>query len=160
MRVMRRHGGIPVPVVVLLVFLVAGGALAYWLVRHSGDRTPQTPALSQEAVDYLPSLALSDVQMEGAENFLAQTAATISGKLTNNGPRTLRLVEINCIFRDLNGQPLKRERAIVVGRRGGPVKPGETRGFELHFDQVPTNWNQDLPALVIAQILFEEAPGT
>ena len=155
----HRLGAIPVPVLVLVVLLLAAAGAGYWYVRHAGDRTLLTPALTQEAVDYLPSLALSDVRMEGAENFLAQTAATISGKLTNNGPKTLRVVEINCIFRDLNGQPLLRERATVVGRRTGPVKPGESRTFELHFDNTPTNWNQDLPALVIAQIQFAEGQG-
>jgi hypothetical protein len=154
-----QRGGIPVPVLVLLIFLVVGGAVGYLLVSRSGESVQPTVALTTEAADYLQHLQLSEVKMEGAENFLAQTALTISGRITNNGPRTVNLIQINCVFRDFNGQLLHREPATIVGRRTGPVGPGETRQFELYFDNLPNNWNQDMPDLLIAQIQFGEGAG-
>jgi hypothetical protein len=34
------------------------------------------------------------------------------------------------------------------------LMPGETKEFRLPFDTLPESWNQALPDLVIAQIVF------
>ncbi len=72
----------------------------------------------------------------------------------NNGSRTVNVVEINCVFRDPYGQVVLRERVAIVGR-AGPLAPGMTKSFRLAFDTIPESWNQALPDLVIAQIVFE-----
>jgi len=64
------------------------------------------------------------------------------------------VVEINCVFYDPYGQLVLRERVTVVGRRTGPLAPGDKKSFRLAFDNIPESWNQQLPALVIAQIVF------
>jgi hypothetical protein len=78
----------------------------------------------------------------------------ITGNIANNGPRTVKVVEINCVFYDPYGQLVLRERVTVVGRRSGLLAPGDTKSFRLAFDNIPESWNQQLPALVIAQIVF------
>ena len=65
------------------------------------------------------------------------------------------MAEVTCVFRNYAGQEIARERALVVGGRGGPLAPGETKAFRLPFDTIPETWNQAMPALVIAQIQFE-----
>jgi hypothetical protein len=37
----------------------------------------------------------------------------------------------------------------------GGLAPGETKQFRLPFDDIPENWNQVMPQLVIAQIQFQ-----
>lgn len=149
-------GGLPLPVLIVVVLLLAGGAVGFFLYERSKDRGRDVPVLTQEAAAYLPHLQLSDVDMKGAENYLGHTVMNITGKITNIGPRTLTLVEIQCVFRDYAGQVAARERVAIVGRRTGPVPTGETRAFELSFDNVHPAWNQALPDLVISQIHFQQ----
>jgi len=146
----------PVPVLVAGALLLICGTIAFFWYRQAQNRPREVPVLTREAAQYLPNLQLEDVQMSAAENYLNQTATTITGKITNTGPRTLRLVEVNCVFKDAAGQPVLRERVAIVGRKTGPVPSGQTRSFELSFDNIPASWNQAMPDLVISQILFQD----
>jgi len=152
----RSSGGLPVPALIVLVMVLAGGTTGYFLYQQSLGRTRDVPVLTQEAAAYLSYLQLAEVDMKAAENYLGHTVMNITGKITNTGPKTLQLVEIQCVFRDYAGQVAKRERVAVVGRKTGPVATGQTRAFELAFDQAPPAWNQTLPDLVISQIIFQE----
>ena len=152
----QRAGSLPLPVLIVLISLAVGATAGYFLYLKSKDRARDVPVLTQEATAYLQHLQLTDVDMQAAENYLGHTIMNITGKLTNNGPRVLQLVEINCMFRDYSGQVVSRERVAVVGRKTGPVPTGQTRSFDLAFDNVPATWNQALPDLVISQIHFQE----
>lgn len=93
--------------------------------------------------------------MQASETYLGQTLVEIVGKITNNGGRPVRLVEINCVFYDPYGQVVLRQRVPIVRRDLGGLAPGETKEFRLPFDELPDSWNQGPPQLVIAQIQFE-----
>lgn len=144
-----------VGLIVILVLVVMAAGVVLWLAPWRSRETPP-PQLTQEARAYVRagSLALSDVDMKASENFAKQTLIEITGKITNKGERTVKLVEITCVFRDPYGMVVFRERLPIVGARGGDLKPGETKSFRLPFDTVPETWNQTLPELVIAQIVF------
>jgi hypothetical protein len=43
----------------------------------------------------------------------------------------------------------------IVRERTGGLNPGETKDFRLPFDSIPESWNQSMPQMVIAQVLFE-----
>jgi hypothetical protein len=146
---------VALPVLVAAVVALAGATGAYFYYQQARDRRPDTPILTAEAADYLPHLKLDDVEMKAAESYLRQTVTTISGKITNRGPRTLRLVEIHCVFRNPYGQIVLRERVSIIGRKTGPAPSGQTKTFELTFDNIPESWNQAMPDLVISQIQFE-----
>jgi hypothetical protein len=148
--------GLPLPFLVAGGVLLVASTLLFFWYRQAKNRPPDVPVLTREAAAYLPNLQLSDVEMKASENYLHQTATTIEGKITNNGPRTLKLVEIHCVFKDSSGRPVLRERAAVVGRKTGPVAGGQTRPFTLSFDNIPQSWNQAMPDLVISQIIFQD----
>jgi hypothetical protein len=93
--------------------------------------------------------------MGAKESFAGATVVEITGKITNAGERPLKLVEINCVFQDVSGLVVFRERVPIVGTRTGGLGAGETKDFRLAFDSLPGSWNQALPQLVIAQIVFE-----
>ncbi len=152
----KKPGGLPVGVVVFALAAIVGGVGAYFLHQDWMDRAPLVPQLSEEAKAYLPQLALSDVEMGAEESFLEQTIVAIEGKLTNQGTRALRAVDIHCVFREPHGQEVGRELVRIVGRRGNELPPGETRSFRLAFDDVSLEWNQALPDLYIAQVDFAE----
>jgi hypothetical protein len=145
---------IPVPLVVGAVVVVLGlgawGFLGYWERTH-----PPAPAvLTAEAKQYVHSLQLSDVEMKATESYMKQKVVELTGKIANNGGRAINVIEINCVFRDAYGQVVLRERVTVVGRRTGTLAPGNAKSFRLAFDTIPESWNQSLPDLVIAQIVF------
>ena len=145
---------IPIPLVVggivVILGLAAWGFLGYWERTH-----PPAPAvLTVEAKQYVRNLQLSDVEMKATESYMKQKVVEITGKIANNGPRPINLVEINCVFRDAYGQVVLRERVAIVGRRTGKLAPGDKKSFRLAFDNIPESWNQAVPDLVIAQIVF------
>lgn len=143
-------------VIVVVLAVICGLATWFFLIRGGGQPQPANP-LTAEAKAYVRNLGLAEVEMKAKENALGGTLVEITGKITNKGPRTLRTVEINCVFYDPYGQAVLRERVPIVRFRGGAgLKPGETRGFRLPFDSIPTGWNQALPQLVIAGIEFEK----
>ncbi len=71
------------------------------------------------------------------------------------GIATWKLVEINCVFKDVYGQVVLRESASPSPADGmGALQLGEIKNFRLAFDSIPESWNKLMPDLVIAQILF------
>lgn len=115
---------------------------------------PATRVLTAEAKQYVGKLKLTDVEMKAAENYMKQAVTEIQGKITNDGDRPLKLVEVNCVFRDPYGQVVLREPVVIAGGRNGALAPGQTKSFRLAFDNIPDSWNQAVPDLVIAQIVF------
>jgi hypothetical protein len=143
-------------VIILAVVLACVGAGFWYLYLRVPADPQQVGALSPEAKAYVGNLGLSGVEMKATESYMKNTLVEIVGKITNNGGRSLRVVEINCRFFDPYGQLILRERVPIVRRgTGAGMKPGETRDFRLPFDNIPASWNQTLPQLVIARIDFE-----
>jgi len=116
--------------------------------------SPQPPGpqpLTAEAKAYVRNLALSGVEMKATESYAKQVLTEIEGNITNNGNRTVARVEVNCIFYDAYGQMVRREREAIVRTS---LAPGQTHRFRLAFDDIPESWNNRMPQLVIAQVLF------
>ncbi|MCS7314345.1 MAG: FxLYD domain-containing protein [Bryobacterales bacterium] len=149
-----RSLSVPVPLVIFAALLTIG-LLAIWYLSRPAPQPPG-PVLTPEARAYVKYLKLSDTEMKAHKSYLNQRVVEITGKITNTGPRALRLVEIHCVFYDPYGQVVLRQRVPIVGRKGGGLKPGETKPFRLPFDELPESWNQGPPQLVIAQIIFED----
>ena len=134
----------------VLIFGVFG-----WLTFGPKPAPPPPAVLTAEAKAYLTSLGLSNVRMQAAESYVQSRLVEILGDISNKGTRTLKVVEVICVFKNYAGQEIARERALVVGGRGGSLAPGETKPFRLPFDTIPESWNQAVPTLIIAQIQFE-----
>jgi len=140
----------------VIAILVVLGAGAWWFLERE-MAPPPPPVLTPEAKAYVRNLKLSEVGMKATESLAKQLLVEIEGKITNNGDRTLKLVEINCVFYDPYGQVVLRERVPIVGRRTGELAPGQTKSFRLPVDNLPAGWNQSMPQLVIAQIIFADS---
>ena len=151
----EKHKGSYIPIIigaVTLIVLIAG--YLYLNSERSGNRAEEQA--SAEAKAYLGNLQLSDVKMQAAENFMQQRVVEIDGNVTNKGPRTLKSIDVYCLFYSVDGHMIHRERVPVVRAGGKPLVPNETRGFRLPFDALPGNWNQAMPHLVVAQITFAQ----
>ncbi len=117
---------------------------------------PQSASASPQAKAYVSHLRLSEVTMQAAENFLKQRVVEVQGKISNEGSQTLRSVDIYCLFYSIDGREIYRERVSILGAKGAPLQPNETRSFRLPFDTLPDGWNQAVPHMVIAQITFAQ----
>lgn len=149
---LRRLPLIPAIVGGIGLLLLALGAI--YLARPA--KTPEAGAASTEATAYLPNLILSDVSMQASENFMKQQVIEVTGTIVDYGPRSLRSIEVYCIFYGINGQEIHRERLPIVSSKLAPLRPGEKRAFRLPFDALPDGWNQSIPKMVIAQITFAQ----
>jgi hypothetical protein len=150
----QRSKRVPVSALVISGVVLAGAA-GFWVLDQQSKNIPAPKVvLTPEAKAYVKYLQLGDVTMKATDAFLKQTLVEIEGKITNFGDRKLVSVEINCVFYDPYGQVVLRERVPIVRARGGGLNPGETKNFRLAFDTIPESWNQALPQLVIAQIIF------
>ncbi len=120
--------------------------------REAAGPAPLTP----EAKAYVRNLALSDVEMKAKEAYSGQQVVEITGNITNNGEQAVRVVEVMCVFYDTNTQAIARERLPIVRSSGKSLKSTDTRPFRLAFDNLPEGWNQAMPQLVIANIIFDQ----
>ena len=150
-----KKASIPPVVVVICLVLVLGLAGFLYLDRTSKKEPPPPPPLSAEARAYARNLKLANVSMKAHESYLKQSVVEITGDIQNAGDRTLKLVEITCVFYDAYGQVVLRERVPIVSAKLGLAPPGQTRPFRLAFDNVPEAWSQAMPQLVIAGIQFQ-----
>lgn len=86
--------------------------------------------------------------------------------ITNNGDQTLTYLQITIRFEDGSGTVIGEEKWPVVSSNYGipveeekkvPMKPGETRTWELLTGSVPDGWSQDKGAkLIPTSVSFEE----
>lgn len=150
----RRFEISPAMIVVALA-AVAGAGVFAWLTFGPKPPPPPPPVLTKEAREYLPNLKLSEVRPQTSESYIQKSLFEIMGKIGNTGPRTVTGVQVTCVFRDYYGKEVKRELSTVVTSRGGALEPGSTKAFRLAFDDLPDEWNRQMPDLVIAEIRFQ-----
>jgi hypothetical protein len=144
----------PASIVIALAAILILGAFG-WLTFGPKPAPPPPPVLTDEARSYLGNLLLENVHMQASESMVNSRVVEILGDIKNNGSRKVKLAEVTCVFREYNLKEIKRERVSIVGAGNGALAPGESKPFRLAFDDVPENWNQAMPTLVIAQIQFE-----
>ncbi len=114
-----------------------------------------TAASPEEAKAYIRELALGAVEMKATESFGGQQLVEITGQIRNNGPRVLKKVDLTCIFYDPYNQVILRETVPIVRPEKGGLKSNQTKPFRLPFDTIPKSWNQTLPQMVMAGVVFE-----
>ncbi len=93
--------------------------------------------------------------MKATENFMKQQVVEVVGKISNTGTRPIEHIDVYCIFSGINSNEVYRERVpIVASKAGQALGPNQTRAFRLPFDSLPDTWNQAMPRLVIAKVVF------
>jgi hypothetical protein len=138
-----KRGTPPVPALAAAVFLAIGVIVLIW-----ASRTPESPATlppSQEDLAYLSQLDLTDLHLSAEANFLGQDVVYVDGTITNRGGKIITRLRVRAHFYDTGNQLVLREEHDII-RPGEPLlQPGETRSFQLRFDNLPPAWNVRLP---------------
>lgn len=142
----------------LIVAGLAGGVVpfAYMEWKRRAEQPPEQIVLTDGARAYLTNLDLGSVEMSAKENALGQTLVEITGKISNLGESHVRRIRLNCVFFDVYGVELHRVLSTIVRDSDG-LAPSAEREFRLPFDDIPEGWNQVMPKLYIAEIVFAEA---
>ena len=138
--------------IVGIVLILAGAGFVY--LRETASTGPTAMVLSPEARAYVKNLKLSEVGMKANESYMGGAVVEITGKITNNGPSELKQVDLYCVFYDTMNQVVLRAPVSIVRAKTGGLASGATRDFRLPFDSLPQSWNNDMPQLVIGQIVF------
>ncbi len=150
-----RNTGVSPAVIVLAVVVLAGIGLFAWLSLAPAPTPAQAPSLTAEARAYLPFLQLSEIEPRTSESYIQGSLFEIIGKLTNNGVKTVRKVQVTCVFHNTSAREIKRELVSIADPRGVPLAPRATRSFRLAFDDIPNDWDHQMPSFVIARITFQ-----
>jgi hypothetical protein len=130
--------------------LVAGLALLRRSAPPAGTHAP----LDAEAKAYLSKIVVTDARMSAAQNFIGDTVTYLDAKMTNQGSKTLRDVELRLEFVDTLDQVVLRDSAHPVTPRTLPLGPGKTRSFRVSFDHMPADWNQGPPRITPVYVSF------
>lgn len=141
------------PAVVILAAILVAAAGLFILEVRSRPVKQEPQSASAEAKAYVRNLKLSNPELTEAESFTGARVVALSGKIRNAGDRPVGHVELICIFQDLAGNVIGRERLAIVKQS---LRPDEARDFRLPFENIPPGWNQHIPQLVIANIQFGE----
>ena len=153
---MSEERTVSIPVLVVLAALALGVVIAVFVVVRRAISPPASPrlVLSEEEKAYLRHIVVTDPRMSAAENFLGDTITYLDARVSNQGTRPVRRIDLQLEFVDTLNQVVLRETAQPITPRAAPLKPGETRSFRVTFEHMPLDWNQAPPAITPSLVNF------
>jgi hypothetical protein len=119
-------------------------------------RPPGSSAPTAEEKAYLQNIQITDARVTAAENFLQNTVVSLHAQAVNKGNKTVRYLELDLAFLNFMGQVDLLQKAYPITADTPPLKPGETRDFEVSFDHVPSDWNQAPPQIAVVRVGLTE----
>jgi hypothetical protein len=141
----------------LLVVVMLSGAAYLWM-RSSNAKVPNRPApLPMGTLEqaYAPQITFTDVEMNRAANFLNQQVTNIGGIISNNGSRTIVELEVTLEFRDVSQKVVLSEIRRMYGPREAALAAGGKRTFEFSMENIPAEWDQRQPSIVITGLQLQ-----
>ena len=138
-----------------VIIVLAGFYL--WPGRQSPSRSGAQevhPPFGPEERAYVSKIAIENVALSRAENFLHQEVTILAGELVNTGERALREVEVTVEFYDDMSQIALRESRLAISSASPPLGPGARRSFDISFEHIPTSWNMQRPSVRVSGLGF------
>jgi hypothetical protein len=147
----------------LVLFLAAAVAIVFivglWLVFAPNSRNTSNPArntvvrpMTPAEQAYVPSIAVDEIALSRAENFLHQQVTILNAQVTNSGSQPVVALYLQVQFDDSLGQIALRESRPVLGSPPVPLGPGQSRTIEISFDHIPLSWNMQQPTVRVANL--------
>ncbi len=155
----RNDHGVSTLIIIIVSLLLAAVVAVLVIQQHHTATRPAAvaaarPPLSVEQKAYLGSLAFADFHMSAAANFLGDTVTYLDGKVTNQGAKLVRSLDVELNFVDTLNQVVLRETAHPLADRAMPLQPGETKAFRVTFEHMPVDWNQAPPTAKAVYVEF------
>jgi hypothetical protein len=156
----RRSGsGFPAAFAVgaVVVLLLFGGLLL--LTRsnqpHKTAAAAELPFGAEEQ-NYAANIHFQDVDFSQASNLLNQEFTYATGKISNDGSRAVRALELTLEFHDQFNQVILREKQRPVDLTGPPLPAGQARDFQITVEQhIPSMWNQQYPSIRVSGLVLQ-----
>jgi hypothetical protein len=145
-------------------FLLAGAAMVvlaligFGLFSHQTvTRAPRTKPLpfGRAEQSYAANVRFQDLKMSRFENMLHQQVTYLVGNIENTGNRTIGDLEITVEFRNVQNQVVLRQSVRPLESRPVPIQAGQQRAFQVGFDGVPADWNEQYPAIRVSGLVLE-----
>jgi hypothetical protein len=143
-------------VVGLVVFVL------YWVTKPGPQGAAGTSehhlALGEAEKSYAEQIHVSGLHMSRATNLVKQEFTYINGVMANDGSRKILDIEVVTEFRDQFNQVVLREIQRPFGtftKAGAPLLAGQKREFQLTFEHVPQDWNQQYPVIRVSGLVLE-----
>jgi hypothetical protein len=151
-------GGFPAAFVVGLI-VVSVIVLVIVLATHSTHPTqpghePKLPFAAAEQ-SYAPNIHFQKIELAESSNLLNQKFTYVNGIIANDGSRAIKALEIRVEFHDPFNQVILRETHRVISESDRPLAAGQQRAFNLTFDGVPVEWNQQNPTIQVTGLVLQ-----
>ena len=156
----RRSGrGFPAAFAVgaVVVLLLFGGLLL--LTRSTQPHKTAAAAklpFGAEEQNYAADIHFQGVEFSQASNLLNQEFTYATGKISNDGTRAVRALELTLEFHDQFNQVILRETQRAIDLTAAPLPPGQQRDFQITVEQhVPSTWNQQYPSIRVSGLVLQ-----
>jgi Protein of unknown function (DUF2393) len=132
----------------------------------AGHRKPSVALNSiQPLAAYASNLPLSQLAMSESTSLSGGKSTFVDGHVQNTGSQTVTGITVQVIFRNDEQMPpqvetlplsLIRTRQPYIDTQpvsAAPLKPGDGQDFRLIFENIPANWNMQMPEAHIIQVI-------
>jgi hypothetical protein len=146
---------------------IAGGVvlLGIVLLLVVGHRKPGPPKNAVLPLDpYASSLAFSQLQMSESTSLAGAKSMYIDGMVKNAGTKTVTAATVQVLFANDVAMPAQVETTPLTLIRthepyvdtqpiaDAPLAPGDEREFRLIFEDIQSNWNQQMPEIHVTHV--------
>ena len=151
----------PVPWVISGVVVLLGIVVLLAMGHHKAG-PPPNQVLPLDP--YAATLTFSDVQMSESTSLSGGKSTYIDGHVKNAGTKTVTGATVQVLFANDMALPPQVETLPVALIRthetyvdtqpisDAPLAPGDEKEFRLIFEDVATNWNQQLPEIRVVKV--------
>lgn len=140
---------------IVVLLLVAGAVLLSRTTRPRGSAGAENLPFGPAEQAYAGHIQFQSIQMSRATNFLNQEFTYVSGTVSNDGLRTVRGLEVTLEFYDPFHQVVLRETDRLIAPGSGNLNASQRRNFQITFEHVPAEWNQQYPAIRVTGLVLE-----
>ncbi len=142
-------GLVVISVIVLIFFFATRSSEPTQPGRQS--RLPFTA----EARNYAGNIHFQNLALSESSNMLNQHFTYLDGVISNGGPRAIKAMEVLVEFHDPFNQVILRETHRVITASAQPLAPGQQRSFEITFEALPPEWNQQYPTIRVTGLVLQ-----
>lgn len=141
----------------VLIALVAGVALLVPRKEAAGELKGILSESDPGFADYQSDLSIQDSKLSLTRNLAGANAIVASGLLTNEGNRSVDVVQVRVML--FNGRQKLWETVKTPVRPSelGPLRPLEERRFTLYVEGLPEDWRRSTAEMEISGFRFDSA---
>jgi hypothetical protein len=105
---------------------------------------------------YAAQIHIQNIHLAESSNLLNQKFTYVAANLSNDGPRTIRSLEVTIEFYDPFKQVVLRDTDRIIDRTDPPLGVAKAQDFQVTLEQrLPAEWNQQYPSIRVTGLLLE-----